>query len=48
MEEISNGKGKLAETSEEGQGTRSPVEPMMTMNTLLRRELLYRKMFRKV
>jgi hypothetical protein len=31
MEERSNGKGKLAEASEEGQGPRRAVEPMMMM-----------------
>jgi hypothetical protein len=29
MEECSNGKGKLAETCEEGQGPRRAVKPMM-------------------
>jgi hypothetical protein len=29
LEERSNGKGKLAEASEEGQGPRRAVEPMM-------------------
>jgi hypothetical protein len=28
-------KGKLAEASEEGQGLRSAVEPMMMMNTIV-------------
>jgi hypothetical protein len=31
LEERSNGKGKLAEASEEGQGTRRAVDPMMMM-----------------
>jgi hypothetical protein len=34
MEERSNGKGKLAKASEEGQGPRRAVEPM-TMTTKL-------------
>jgi hypothetical protein len=29
VEELSNGNGKLAEASEEGQGPRRVVEPMM-------------------
>jgi hypothetical protein len=29
MEELHNGKGKLAEAYEEGQGPCGPVEPMM-------------------
>jgi hypothetical protein len=31
LEERSDGKGKLAEASEEGQGSRRAVEPMMMM-----------------
>jgi hypothetical protein len=31
LEERSNGKGKLAEASEEGHGPRRAVDPMMTM-----------------
>jgi hypothetical protein len=31
LEELSNGKGKLAEASEQGQGPRSSVKPMMMM-----------------
>jgi hypothetical protein len=31
MEELSNGKGKLAEASEKGLGPRRAVEPMMMM-----------------
>jgi hypothetical protein len=31
LEELSNGKRKLAEASEEGQGPRTAVEPMMMM-----------------
>jgi hypothetical protein len=32
LEERSNGKGKLAEASEEGRGPRRSVEPVMMMN----------------
>jgi hypothetical protein len=35
LEELSNGKGKLAEASEEGQGPRRAVEPVMMMNIIL-------------
>jgi hypothetical protein len=35
LEELSNGKGKLAEASEEGQGSRSAVEPMMMMMMMM-------------
>jgi flagellar biosynthesis protein FlhB len=31
LEELNNGKGKLPEASEEGQGPRSAVEPMMVV-----------------
>jgi hypothetical protein len=31
LEELSNGKGELAEASEEGQGSSRAVEPMMIM-----------------
>jgi hypothetical protein len=31
LEELGNGKGKLAKASEEGQGPRRAVEPMMMM-----------------
>jgi hypothetical protein len=31
LEEFGNGKGKLANASEEGQGPRRAVEPMMMM-----------------
>jgi hypothetical protein len=31
LEKLSNGKGKLAEASEEGQGPHRAVEPMMMM-----------------
>jgi hypothetical protein len=34
LEEFGNGKGKLAKASEEGQGPRRAVEPMMMMNIL--------------
>jgi hypothetical protein len=33
LEEFGNGKGKLAKASEEGQGPRRAVEPMMMMNS---------------
>jgi len=35
LEERSNGKGKLAEASEEGQGPRRAVEPMMMMMMMM-------------
>jgi hypothetical protein len=34
LEQLSKGKGKLAEVSEEGQGPRRAVEPMMMMMIL--------------
>jgi hypothetical protein len=40
LEEFGNGKGKLAKASEEGQGPRRAVEPMMMM----RRKLIGRVM----
>jgi hypothetical protein len=36
LEEISNGKGKLAVASEEGQGSRRADEPMMMMMMKIR------------
>jgi hypothetical protein len=33
LEELGNGKGKLAKASEEGQGPRRAVEPMMMMTS---------------
>jgi hypothetical protein len=35
LEERSNGKGKLAEASEEGQGPRRAIEPIMMMMTMM-------------
>jgi hypothetical protein len=35
VEELSNGKGKLVEASEEGQGPRRAVEPMMMMEAIV-------------
>jgi hypothetical protein len=36
LEELSNGKGKLVEASEEGQSPRRAVEPMMMMVVMYR------------
>jgi hypothetical protein len=35
LEEFGNGKGKLANASEEGQGPRRAVEPMMMMMMMI-------------
>jgi hypothetical protein len=35
LEEFGNGKGKLANASEEGQGPRRAVEPMMMMMMMM-------------
>jgi hypothetical protein len=35
LEELSNGKGKLAEASEEGQGPRRAAEPMVMMMMMI-------------
>jgi hypothetical protein len=35
LEEFGNGKGKLAKVSEEGQGPRRAVEPMMMMMMMM-------------
>jgi hypothetical protein len=35
LEELSNGKGKLAEDSEDGQGPGRAVEPMMMMMMMI-------------
>jgi hypothetical protein len=35
LEELSNGKGKLAEASEDGQRPRRAVEPMMMMMIII-------------
>jgi hypothetical protein len=35
LEELSSGKGKLTETSEEGEGTRRAVEPTMKMMMII-------------
>jgi hypothetical protein len=35
LEELGNGKGKLAKASEEGQGPRRAVEPMMMMMMMI-------------
>jgi hypothetical protein len=40
LEELSNGKGKLAEASEEGQGPHRAVEPMTMMIAQANRHLV--------
>jgi hypothetical protein len=35
LEELSTGKGKLAEASDKGQGARRAVEPMMMMMMMM-------------